>query len=155
MLSVLIVMSVVLSLLTTLCPEWLGARASKRDPGSQIEMVYPPGEEVTSRIRRIEGKSQALQRLCDGELTLVETAAMFHRLNSTPAEFPDQSWRDWPGADHGERLCRQVIQWAGTQWRDHYSPAYLQDRLDRLERELEQHIAAHGGVSLSCHIPEE
>jgi hypothetical protein len=154
-LTLLIVASVVLALVATLHPSWRGGRGSRSDPGSQIKLVIPPSDEVRVRLRRIENKTLIIQRLDVGELTLFEAAAAFHHLNTTPAEFQDQTWRRWPGADDGERLCRQVIYWADVRWRDSYTPAAAQDRLARLEQELQAHLTAHGGVQLPSRIPEE
>jgi hypothetical protein len=150
----LIVASGLLALLAALCPGWVGGRGSSNDPLPTIGMGLPAAKEVTIRIRRIRMKKLIIQRLDAGELTLFEAAAAFQQLNSTPEDCQDHAWRRWPGADDGERLCRQVILWAAPS--EGLCPGGEQKaRREQLERDLREHIAAHGGVKLPTHVPEE
>ena len=151
----LIVMSVLLAALTSLHPEWVTGRAARTTDRPKMGLVLPAGREVRVRTGRIERKDQAILRLYAGELTLFQTAALFQHLNATPPDAQDLSWRDRPGADDGERLCRQVMHWAGVRWRDRCPAAELQARLDRLEQDLREHLASHGRTVLPCHVPED
>jgi hypothetical protein len=60
---------------------------------------------------RIQEKGRVVRRLIAGEVTLLQAAAAFKRLNDAPPAFRDERHRAFPAASEGESLCRQVIQW--------------------------------------------
>jgi hypothetical protein len=113
-----------------------------------MPVTIPADDRTAVRVRRIDRKMVVVRRLLDGDLTLVEAGALFRDLNACPSGMEDVSWHDLPGADDGERQCRQVIAWARAEMVNACSPDELQTNMARLERELEEHVTAHNGVTL-------
>ncbi|MFO0844950.1 MAG: hypothetical protein U0797_21580 [Gemmataceae bacterium] len=62
-------------------------------PEPCTRLVLPPSEEVLILARRSEAKAGVVEKLLADELTLVEAAAWFHRLNSEPPSQPCESWK--------------------------------------------------------------
>jgi hypothetical protein len=152
LLTVLILLACALATVVALRPAWLGCRWSREGAGV-MRPCLPPDELSGARVRRLMMKGLAVQQLAAGELTLFETAALFGQLNSLPPSL-EHMIPPWPsGADEGERLCRQVIQWADKEWEHHFPPEEVKARVERLEQELQEHLAAHGGVRLPKDVP--
>jgi hypothetical protein len=98
--------------------------------------------------KRIKAKYAITQRVIAGEMGLLEAAAWFGSLNETPADCPDENWRNFPGQSDGEKLCRQVLAWV-TSYAEKQLPGDEQVvLLQALEEELQQHIARYGRVKL-------
>jgi hypothetical protein len=137
-----------LAAVMALRPGWLVPQPDPpaRRPG--IELVHPPDARLELLARRREFKAEVVLRLLDGNLTLVEAAGRFRRLNTSPPGVEDVSWKSQPGADDGERLCNQVIVWASVELDRTHTPSEAAARVAALSRELHDHVARHGGVQL-------
>jgi hypothetical protein len=98
--------------------------------------------------QRIKAKTQVVKRLQAGEATLFEAAAVFRTLNEEPPEARDLYWRTLPGADDGEKLCRQVINWTRVYLEGTATTSQVVARMQELEEELQLHIACNAGVVL-------
>src|SRR5262245_50397441 len=72
--------------------------------------VHPPDPQVQYVERRIRAKEAVVEGVLEGELSLVQAAARFRRLNEHPPACRVDP-RRWPGKSEGERLCRQVLDW--------------------------------------------
>ena len=147
-LTVLIVLACVLSTVVALRPGWLNCQWSRECSGPTQRTILPADGLTVARVRRLELKGAAIQRLRTGELTLFETAAVFGQLNALPPVLENREMPQVSGSDEGERLCRQVIFWARAEWKEDLRPEELKAHVERLERELEAHLAAHGEVQL-------
>jgi len=135
-------------------PKGLAGETTRR-ADEFMPVTIPVGEATAVRVRRIERKMMVVRRLLDGDLSLVEAGAHFRDLNAGPSGMEDVSWHELPGADDGERLCRQVISWARAEMAKACSPGELQANTARMERELGEHAATHGGVTLPESLASE
>ncbi len=88
---------------------------------------------------RLTGKDAAIRDLRAGRLTLLQAAARFRDLNGADDTAAIDRWGRFAGATQEERLCRQVIQWAGAA-----GPAGEPTRR-RLEAELADLLARNNG----------
>jgi hypothetical protein len=98
-------------------------------------------------LRRITAKRKVVRALVAGRLTLTEAAGLFRRLNEEPPDCPCQNSCLWPHASPGERLYRQVIEWARAEARGQKTSAAMQ-RFAQLEGELHALLARKGGAPL-------
>jgi hypothetical protein len=146
----LIAVAAFLAVAMAVRPEWLTGQQPRSAAAPTIQLMSQPDERSEVVRRRILAKSDIIARLIAEELTLIEAANLFHYVNTRPAGIEDQSWKLMPGHDDGERLCRQVLNWVETSVRQTFVPSEAEARLEKLERELSQHIAAHGGVQLDA-----
>jgi hypothetical protein len=119
------------------------AQPAADDPVRLEDIVYK--REVADR--RMEGKNQVTRDLIAGRITLPEAAARFKVLNETPADCPFNYENKAEGNSEGERLCRQVINWAVTEVAQ-TSEAQAQALSQRLEAELQVHLRRDGTVWL-------
>jgi hypothetical protein len=101
--------------------------------------------------RRLAAKQQVIWRLLDGQLTLLEAAAWFGHVSDNPPECPERCCVQ-RGERRGEKLCRQVIGWAGTKARERMSWSQVAEIVRRLEVELNTHLARHGTVELPSEV---
>jgi hypothetical protein len=134
--------------LTQGCADWLDLT----DWAQRIEHERQRREELDEWDRillgHLAGKEKALTELLEGKKTLLQTAAAFAAIDdSSPPHFRLESDRFFPGATRGERLCRQVIQWCDTELFDHPAEE-VQPILERLERELRNHLQQYGTVEV-------
>jgi hypothetical protein len=106
----------------------------------------PPEAQVT--IRRVKAKSEVIDRVRRGEITLFEAAAWFRHLNSEPPEYPENSWRQLRGDCNNEKVCRQVILWVDGQLGGKAPANEVDELVMHLEAELQRHLAEHGSVIL-------
>jgi hypothetical protein len=143
----LIAVAAFLAVAMAVRPDWLTGQQPRRAAAS-IQTISHASERSEVVQRRIVAKSEVINRLIAEELALVEAANLFHYFNTRPTGMEDLSWKAMPGGDDGERLCRQVIIWAEASLHQKFVPSEVQARLEKLERELHQHLAAHGGVQL-------
>lgn len=118
------------------------------EAGSMSVMVSRPAEQSRILAGRMWAKSDVARRLLAGELTLFQAAAIFRVLNAHPPGREDRSWQQFPGVCDGERLCRQVISWAGGALGEKYPPHLAAARVVALEQQLLDHVRAHGQVQL-------
>jgi hypothetical protein len=136
-------------------PEWLwhasglaGAEASftkERETEARLERRL----EIVQR--RLEVKRKIIRELLAGRITLFRAAALFGDVNESPEDCRDAYRLVTEGQSDGEKLCRQVIAWAKEALARHVSagPHLL---IEQLEKQLEAHMAANGGVVV---LPEE
>jgi hypothetical protein len=102
--------------------------------------------------RRLMLKEEITQRFVAGELTLLEAAAEFYKINHTPSETPDRYTIHLPGATEEERTCSQVISWASAVLRDRHDPE-VEAIIADLKYELAWQVCEHGRPILPG-IPE-
>jgi hypothetical protein len=103
----------------------------------------------TILAQRMKAKQAVLKQLVDREITLFEAGAWFLYLNDNPRNCPDSFRKTYPGANDAEKACRQVIAWtrrSEPELRELGSRADME--VERLERELREHIAGNGRVVL-------
>jgi len=83
-------------------------------------------------LERIAARTDVLDRLRGGELTVVEAAAKFRDLNADPDS-------------DAEKLCHQIISLATAQ--ESAAPSHDQGKAlaQRLEDELDQHVLSNDG----------
>jgi hypothetical protein len=110
----------------------------------QAELVIE-AQRVGDRMQR---KQDAVAGLLAGRLSLLEVAARFRNANEPYPESMTAMRNIIPGRTDEERLCRQVIGWAGAAALNHNAPSEAEKLIARLEAELEEHIAKHGRVVL-------
>jgi hypothetical protein len=138
---------VVLTLLTAaLAAAWASVPASHREPRSTL-LAEPP-EEVRRATARIQAKSLAIDDLLDGQTTLLEVAATFRAINATNPAITRALRRDWPGDSDAEKVCRQVIGWAGLRAQERHGASHAELTVARLERELEDLLARSCALDL-------
>jgi hypothetical protein len=146
----LIAVAAFLAVAMAVRPDWLTGQQPRSAAAQPLQIVSQASERSEVVRRRIVAKSDVINRLIAEELTLIEAASLFHYVNARPAGMEDISWKALPGGDDGERLCRQVITWAQAALFTQLVPSEAEARIERLERELSQHVAAHGGVQLDA-----
>jgi hypothetical protein len=95
--------------------------------------------------RRLKAKHTLIWQLIDGEMNLWQTAAWFKYLNENPADCRDPYEIAFQGASDEEKVCRQVIAWVNSEARGALPSSRAQTEATRLEKELADHLAAHGG----------
>jgi hypothetical protein len=134
---------------------------------SLLALVAPDGQETDSpRIaqeeqraanldgkpaiftQRIKAKQNLVRQLVDREITLFEAAAWFLYFNDRPPECRDPFRNHIQGASDEEKVCRQVIRWARAELTTAASTSQANLEVERLERELREHIAGNGRVVL-------
>jgi len=105
-------------------------------------------EELQTKARvlnvRIAAKEEVIYELLDEQLTLLEAAASFRKLDADSEVYAGRSSDSFRGKTEGERSCRQVLQWVRVQTQD-WEPDQAEKLVARLEAELEAHLASHGG----------
>jgi hypothetical protein len=111
-------------------------------------MVEPPPEAALILTRRINAKSCIMEKLRAGELTLLDAAGWFRRLNAEPPTYPDHHWQRMPGDTPDEKICHQVIRWVDAYFYDRAPASEVAALIHRLEKELQDHRAANGTVKL-------
>jgi hypothetical protein len=136
---VLILMASVLASATCLLP----TGPAERNAGS--ELISPQSEESRVLFGRIHAKTEVTRLLLARELTLLEAAARFRRIDATmpvPGEARSRSEAD------GQDQCRRVINWAESKGHEAAGRERSAAVAASLEQELSDHVAAHGRVRL-------
>jgi hypothetical protein len=120
-------------------------------PAAEARTGLDAGELCALFRSRSESKRQVARDLLAGRICLLEAAARFRQLNAPPPEADTSLFRGasvFPGRTEEERLCRQVIQWAATEFEDGGRPTAASAACRRrLEGEL-QALLERGPVLL-------
>lgn len=139
-LSALILIAAFLAVGMVIRPDWIGGPQAAAS--GVTTFVSGPDEQVKLLTRRCRARAWLADELLAGERSLLETAAAFRVVNDYPAAVKDEHWRALPGGSDGEKLCRQVLGHVATR------PGVTEGQLAELERELADHLARHGTVTL-------
>jgi len=94
-------------------------------------------------LRRHAGKKRIIEELIAGRKTLLQAAAAFQHLAESLPVLSGEPL-PFPGATLEEKYGRQVIMWVRLHDTQEYD-SYLEDLIERLERELAEHVASLGG----------
>jgi hypothetical protein len=116
-------------------------------PEQRSGLLLPTPEQTRVIQARIEAKEAVADRLLAGELVLLEAAAWFRRLNDNPPEYRVDAHLCFPGNSDGEKLCRQVIEWARHPLKS-LPPESRAEALGRLEDELGRLLAEGAEIEL-------
>lgn len=111
-------------------------------------IAIPPSRTNQLLLQRISLKTEFLDQLAGGTLSLFEVAAWFRFLNQEPAALPDYGWRTFPGASDEEKVCRQVLHWHLARMSSRLLSSEAVAMHNCLEEELAKHLAQHGRVIL-------
>ena len=95
-------------------------------------------------LARLAAKEEVLHELLAEQITLVEAAEEFRRLDQTPVESIQRAPEYSTGRTEGERYCREVIQWVRFEPEDN-PPGRMERIARRLEAELEVYLSNHAG----------
>jgi hypothetical protein len=150
--TLLLISAVLLAAATVFRPNWLapGSRPEPTVARPWVEFTVAPDPRIALLARRKVDKEEVVQRLFDGELTVLEAAERFRRLNASPPGLEDFTSKVHPGGDEGERLCNQAITWTRAVMVHARPQAEVEARVAVLRRELQDHVATHGGVELAA-----
>lgn len=85
---------------------------SLRRIAAHAELSARLDDQLAQIDQQVTARRQLAEELVDGRRDLREVAARFDELNSAVPPTNAVIDRDVPGRTHGERVCRQVIQWA-------------------------------------------
>lgn len=115
---------------------------------SPIESSTAPLPQCRIVIARVHSRLHLVRQLGAKQVTLFEAAAQFRRLNTTPAEFPQNAWKNLPGRCDNEKVCHQVLNWCRVHLPDTLPVSAVESTVCELEHELNRHITRHGKVIL-------
>jgi hypothetical protein len=100
-------------------PDWLRAVGVEVATPRPVATIFlEQSRECWVGDRRFAAKGRVTARLAAGEMDLYAAAAWFRDLNHEPTDCPDLGYLRLPGVTREEKLCREVIQWAGAFGRD-------------------------------------
>jgi hypothetical protein len=117
-------------------------------PPPDSGLLLPPGPEVRTLRLRIDTRIQIADQVLAGELSLVQAAARFRQLNNDSPQHR-VFLHQYPGNSDGEKLCRQVIEWADNRVRDWpLTPDEMEATLCPLRRELEALLEQKDEIAL-------
>ena len=126
------------------------------DSAEPFERVVrePEGEPVASVVAlRIAAKYRVARDVIAGRFSLLEGAALFGALNEVSPRAPElslfrvhDSVRDVPGRTEEERLCRQVITYAG--WELLAEPERANAVVGRLKADFNAKLCQGGAIQL-------
>jgi hypothetical protein len=105
-------------------------------------------------VRRICAKHRLAEEVIAGRLGLRQAAARFRELNEQPSAYDRERFRAlYPGADDGERHCREVLAWVADALEDDPDPGGA-DLVTRLEAELQESKRSRAGrTATPCASP--
>jgi hypothetical protein len=98
-------------------------------------------------LRRLEGRSQMVDKVLASRVTLLEAAARYRDLFASSPEARDTLRRQHPGIDYEEALCRRVILDVEAAL-DCGATNQVGGLVARLESALREHLQRHGKVRL-------
>jgi len=137
----------IVALLALVATAWVWLPSVR--PGARVSaVIFPPSEEVRLARERILAKDDVADRLIDGELTLLEAAARFRRINDSSTRSAEDFRREFPGDSDGEKACRQVIAWVHSRAIDRFGATPADLFADCLKRELDEILEQDPGVEL-------
>jgi hypothetical protein len=143
---VLIALATAVAVLALVGPDWAKWLGSRRASAGAAAVEQSETSKVL--LRRIAAKDEVIDRLLAGDLTLLEAAAWFRRLNADPPHLA-MDYSMLAGDSEEEKVCRQVISWVG-----HHlamkaaSASEAHDVVHRLEGELQERLRRDGRVEL-------
>jgi hypothetical protein len=146
----LLVLGACLAVLAAIKPQWaerVGLGDSERPDAEQRKRSEKLDYEHEVLVERIKAKREVTRRLVRGELTLLEAAAWFEHCNDNPPDCPQKEWLG-PNQSRGEYLTRQVIHWVRVELDEKLPPTQVEERIRKLETELQNHITQFGTVRL-------
>jgi len=108
-------------------------------------MAFPARTEAQQTLQRVRQKQQVIDDLIAGRLDLFQAASHFQSL-STGGPDGGTSFLGDRETSNPENLCRAVIGWANLALRERPERAAL--LAERLEHDLQSHLAQHGGVCI-------
>lgn len=121
-----------------------------------VMMMQRADRSVAIMATRALARREVIRRLQEGELSLVQAAAMFRDINNSPAWHPCDIRRIFPGNSGEEKLCRQVIVCARSQTQNEQFVAELERELVRLLAAGEIVLPAPtGGRAFDVSLPVE
>jgi hypothetical protein len=119
------------------------------DRGARASWTLAPAPEETKVIlRRMREKTEVIEELLRGELTLLEAAAWFRFLNDNPPDCPCPFREQFPGRSDGEKACRSVLRWLTTTVCDRGEQKPSSEVLARLQTELDALLTERAAVDL-------
>jgi hypothetical protein len=125
---------------------WAGPNQLPTRPDRIGLLVSKPNDYQRQTMQRIAFRAQLVAQLQQQEKSLFEVAALFQLLDEESSITPNLD--QYPGACRNEKVCRRVILWAKNQIDSKGHESEALELQQRLERELQQHIAQHGKVIL-------
>jgi hypothetical protein len=113
-----------------------------------MQFISGPSPKSEILLERVKARVKVIQRLVEGELSLLEAAAWFRFLGDHPAELPDDFRSHYPGRSDGEKACRQVIGWTESHLRARGDYSTRERLLRGLEDELNALCGEHEVIEL-------
>ncbi|MFO0878783.1 MAG: hypothetical protein U0840_15685 [Gemmataceae bacterium] len=123
-----------------------GTASSAAQP-AMVVTIEGPSPEAIRISRRLRAKTAIVDKLVAGELTLFEAAAWFRTLDRETDPNPQLPCKA-PVQDPNLQLCRHVIVWVEGHLGSGESSSQASTWVERLEHELQDHLARHGRVIL-------
>ena len=114
--------------------------------GSAPECSRSPASSPRAVLQGLEVKQQIISQLIDGRLHLLEAAARFQEVHRRSAACLQNTIGVPSGPTDSESVCRIVIGWVHLALQDR--PEQADAISDRLESELQSHLARFGRVCL-------
>jgi hypothetical protein len=152
--SSLVVLTALSLTFFSLSAEWLFELYPITDQsGNRVTLfdLYRKGDQITREVQisieHTHSKEMAADALFRRETTLLDAAVLFRSLYEDPKSWHDPQ-RSRPRRDDGEGWCRFVIEWTDMKIRDEQSPTQADALRQRLEAELQRHLACQGTVKL-------
>jgi hypothetical protein len=127
----------------------LGLRMAAGPPRAGRAGAVPtegvPDEQFRALARRIRAKQAAAADLIERRLTPLEAVALFRDLNRWAPDLSRCYRTAFPDQTEEEIACRQVLNYVRKEL-EATSPERAAAEVARLEAELEEHRARHGGA---------
>jgi len=110
----------------------VGSQDWLQNANAESDRLDTESHEVVERLKR---RTATVQRLIEGRVGLIEAAAWFRCYNEQAGPRAAASYADFPGATPEEKVCSQVIHWAGNA-ACRLGPSQREELDARLAREL-------------------
>jgi hypothetical protein len=124
--------------------EWARGQRNK----GRTRPLAPPSDECQIVIRRIAGKQRVVERLLEGELSLLEAAATFRSLSDNPPEFPCPFRLGTPGRSDGEKACQHLIRWLESYLLSRITRSQATEIVCRYQAELDALLVENEEITL-------